>query len=380
MPSHVSPWGKMCDMSTDKKDAPANASEWLAEAGNNGLTTSQMAALADWLRESPVHVRELLQTTLIHQDLAKLKISPEQIENWINDAKSAGQEPTRIALGLEPTVPSPSKSGSRVASRGPGRPRVWLAAACLGVVLLVAGLVFRWEEGRYSTAFGEQRIVTLADGSVIELNTDSALKVRFTKHQRAIHLTKGEAFFRVAHDISRPFVVSAGEASVKAVGTQFNVRMSGDSTLVSVVEGTVEVRDDTPDAQRAAGADSAVRVTTGEEASITPISPQDSRRRLAVAKVAVSSPQRSASWTRGRVEFENTPLGDVLSEFQRYRDIQVLIDDDSIRQLKLTGSFDAHDPDSALAYIATLPDMAVEEIDAHTFRIHRRNQLQASHP
>jgi transmembrane sensor len=228
---------------------------------------------------------------------------------------------------------------------------------------------------------GEQRILTLVDGSVIELNTDSALKVRFTKHRRAIHMIKGEAFFRVAHDTSRPFVVSAGEASVKAVGTQFNVRMSSDSTLVSVVEGTVEVRDDTPDAEAAsAAAESVVRVTTGEEASIRSVGPQDSTKRLAVAKIAASSAQRSASWTRGRVEFENTPLVDVLSEFQRYRDVHVLIDDDSIRQLKLTGSFDAHDPDSALAYIATLPGMTVEEIDAHTFRIHRRNQPQVARP
>ena len=367
-------------MSAGKKGAPTNASEWLTEAGNNGLTASQKAALADWLRESPVHVRELLQTTLIHQDLGKLKISPEQIELWINDAKAASQEPTRIALALEPTVRSRSGNGTRVASRGARSPRGRLAAACLGAVLLATALVFRWEEGRYSTALGEQRIVTLADGSVIELNTDSALKVRFSKHQRAIHMIKGEAFFRVAHDTTRPFVVSAGEASVKAVGTQFNVRMSNDATLVSVVEGTVEVRDDTSDALAPAGPGSAVRVTTGEEATITQVRPQASKKRLAVAKITTSSAQRSASWTRGRVEFENTPLVDVLSEFQRYRDVRILIDDETIRQLRLTGSFDAHDPDSALAYIATLPGIAVEEVDAHTFRVLHRNHSQTPHP
>ena len=96
-----------------------------------------------------------------------------------------------------------------------------------------------------------------------------------------------------------------------------------------------------------------------------------------VAKIAVASPQRSASWTRGRVEFENTPLVDVLREFQRYRHVRVLIEDDNIRQLKLTGSFDAHDPDSALAYIATLPGIEVDEVDAHAYRIHRRNPSKA---
>ena len=369
-------------MSIEKKDVPANASEWLAEAGDDGLTASQKAALADWLRESPVHVREFLQTTLIQQNLGKLRISSEQIETWVAAAKSTSQEPTRFASTLQPTVSSPSGNSSPMVSRGPRRARVWLTAACLGAVLLATGLVFRWQQGRYSTALGEQRIVTLADGSVIELNTDSVLKVRFTKHQRAIHLIKGEAFFRVAHDTARPFVVSTSEASVKAVGTQFNVRMSSDSTLVSVVEGTVEVRDDTPGAQAAAvvGAASAVRITTGEEASITPVGPLASKKRLAVAKIAASSPQRSTSWTRGRIEFENTPLVDVLSEFQRYRDVRIVIDDESIRQLKLTGSFDSHDPDSALAYIATLPGIAVEEVDAHTFRVLHRNHPQTPHP
>jgi transmembrane sensor len=110
------------------------------------------------------------------------------------------------------------------------------------------------------------------------------------------------------------------------------------------------------------------------------VRPLASKRRLAVTKIAASSPQRSSSWTRGRVEFENTPLVDVLSEFQRYRDVRILIDDESIRRLKLSGSFDAYDPDSALAYVATLPGIAVEEVDAHTFRVLHRNHPQTPHP
>ena len=364
-------------MSTSRKDAPTNASEWLAEVGDDDLTTSQKAAVADWLRESPANVREFLQTTLMRQDLGKLKISPQQIETWIDDAKSASQVPTRITLAAVSAVPGPGNDRRLEASRRRHGPRVWLAAACLGMLALGAELGLRWEEGRYRTAFGEQRIVTLADGSVIELNTDSALNVRFSAHRRSIHMLRGEAFFRVAHDAARPFVVSTGEVSVKAVGTQFNVRMNSDSTLVSVIEGTVEVRDETANVQAAAGVDPGVGVTAGEEASITPVNPQASNERLVVAKIAVASPQRSASWTRGRVEFENTPLVDVLSEFQRYRHVRVLIEDDNIRQLKLTGSFDAHDPDSAHAYIATLPGIDVDEVGAHAYRIHRRNPSKA---
>jgi transmembrane sensor len=363
-------------MSTGKKDAPSNVSEWLAEVGDGDLTPSQKAALADWLRESPAHVREFLQATLMRQDLGKLQISPQMIETWIEDAKTATRAPARIGPATVSNFSGPSSSARLVVPRRGRGTRVWLSAACLGMLVLAAALGLHWEEGRYSTAFGEQRIVTLADGSIIELNTDSALNVRFSTHRRTIHMVKGEAFFRVAHDAARPFVVSAGEASVKAVGTQFDVRINSESTLVSVVEGTVEVRDDT-NAQDSAGVNTEVKVTAGEEARITPLRLQASRERPTVTKIAVASAQRSVSWTRGRIEFENTPLVDVLSEFQRYRHLRVLIEEDSVRQMKLTGSFDAHDPESALAYIATLPGITVNELDAHTFRIHRSQLSQA---
>jgi len=370
-------------MKLKNKDAPTNATEWLAELGSGELTSAQKAAFADWLRESPAHVREVLQVTLVQDDLRKLEIPSGQTASWISEARSAAREPTEISR--EATFPA-ARETRRAAQTGPaaaliGRRRGgWLSAACLAIATLVGTLFVQWEEGRYTTSFGEQRIVTLADGSVIELNTDSTLQVQFSDRQRAIHMVKGEAFFRVAHDASRPFVVNAGDVDVKAVGTQFNVRMGNDSTLVSVVDGTVEVRGDTTDSVAALGTKLPVRVTTGEEARITSIAPRDATKGLEIAKIASSSSRRAASWTQGRVEFDDTPIADVLSEFQRYRVIQVSIDDESIRQLRLTGSFDAHDPDSALAFIATLPGVAVSRVDANTYRIHRDNSQKAPGP
>ena len=192
-------------------------------------------------------------------------------------------------------------------------------------------------------------------------------------------MTRGEAFFRVAHDVTRPFIVSAGDADVKAIGTQFNVRLAKDATLVSVLEGTVEVRDDTAAADAGSGMPG-LKVTTGEEASITRPRFNAQNAHLALAKLSNASPQRAASWTRGRVEFENMPLDDVLKEFRRYRNVQVLVDDEDIRQLKLTGSFDAHDPDSALAFIATLPGLVVKQIDPQTYRVTRDNHSTSSRP
>jgi transmembrane sensor len=363
-------------MTIRQTDAPSTASEWIAEAANHELNAAQRAALADWLRESPAHVREFLQMTLVQQDLGSHKISAEQIDSWVREAKTAAQQPTHISTAAERQGLGGAADGGRVRV-ALSLKSVWarcVIAACFAAALVTAGLVYQWQVGRYATAIGEQRIVTLTDGSVIEINTDSALQVRFSDTQRAIKLLKGEAFFRVAHDASRPFVVSAGDANVKAVGTQFNVRMGSTSTLVSVVEGTVEVRDVSVAEGSAANIapQAPVRVSSGEAASIGIGHRGEGTHR--VAKTTLASPQRAASWTLGRVEFEDTPLGDVLSEFQRYRDLAVMIDDDSVRQLKLTGSFDAHDPESALAYIATLPGIDVDRLDARTVRIHRHGQ------
>jgi transmembrane sensor len=209
-------------------------------------------------------------------------------------------------------------------------------------------------------------VITLADGSVVSLNTESALKVDLSSSRRAITLLKGEAFFRVAHDPSRPFEVLARKATVKAVGTQFNVRMAPQATVVSVLDGTVEIREPAP-MGASPGAASAMRVRKGEETQI-PLPDRRAERTL-IARTTTRAAQRAAAWTQGRVDFDATPLIDVIAEFQRYQIVSVQIDDRASQELKLTGSFDVHDPDSALAYVATIPGMVVEKQGEHAFRI-----------
>ena len=128
-----------------KKDRPKDAAEWLAEAGDDGLSPAQRVALADWLRESPAHVRELVQVTLIHQDLGHLRISPEQIGEWVQEAKASSREPTRI---VSDDVTTDAES-AWLPVRMPGRAasyfsrRIgWMTAACCAVVLMTAGIIF----------------------------------------------------------------------------------------------------------------------------------------------------------------------------------------------------------------------------------------------
>jgi transmembrane sensor len=353
---------------------PSSAPEWVAELAQGELSPAQRAALTDWLRESPTHVRELLQLTLIHQDLAALSIGPEQIEAWVPEARAAAQAPTPLLIRARERAKSwlPRQS-SRIHEDG-HRQKRWASVA--GGVLAVAGFsaYLVWQSGRYATHVGEQRVVTLADGSVFSLNTDSELRVRYSSKRRAIELIKGEAYFRVSHDASRPFVVTAQNATVKAVGTQFDVRIASQDTIVSVVDGAVEVRsaalanpkvDSVP-------ADSAIQVRKGQEIHIRRMIAADASSSSPIVLAERTTALGSAAWTQGRVEFDATPLVDVLSEFQRYGDLHVQIDDEALRQLKLTGSFDAHDPQAALDYVGTLPGIVVEKTGPRTYIVRRR--------
>lgn len=354
----------------------SSALEWMMQLRRGALSTTQRTALSDWLRESPTHVRSLLELMLLDHDLRSLPISLDQMNEWLQEARDAPDEPIPLTRAGRPLADDAERSEASIAmqpaaadERRVSRMR-WGAAAAVAVAVLGALSLSRWEAGRYATGLGEQRVFTLADGSVVSLNTQSALKVDLSSNRRAITLLKGEAFFRVAHDASRPFEVQAGEATVRAVGTQFNVRMAAQATVVSVLDGTVEVREAAKALGSAAEPAFALRITKGEETQI----PAPSARLADQSPLTRSSDraaQRAAAWTQGRVDFDTASLIDVIAEFQRYQTLSVQIDDRATEELKLTGSFDVHDPDSALAYVATIPGIVVEKQGEHAFRIRR---------
>lgn len=355
----------------DRKAPPSSASDWMAELNHGELEPARRAALTDWLRESPVNVRELLEAHLLAQDIRDIPVSREQLEDWINDAREE-RPPIPLAVTDTPCFVEAARHGDRTPLRN--RIRSWSMAASIALVALSGVATYmHWQEGRYSTDLGEQRILTLTDGSVVTLNTSSTIKVDFSQQRRNIELIEGEAFFRVAHDPARPFDVTARDAMARAVGTQFNVRIAGHSTLVSVVEGVVDVRErvDGEAAQQVSAPKDVLRLHGGEEAAVNSGKTADEGESARVVRTSHAAPLRAVAWTRGRVEFEGTPLIDVLDEFQRYREFEVSVAE-PLRQMRLTGSFDAQDLESALAYIATLPDVVVETTGPHSFVIRER--------
>ena len=222
--------------------------------------------------------------------------------------------------------------------------RRWAMAAMLALVTLGAVL----QEDRleiwladYRTGVGEQTSVALSDGSVVHLNTNTALSVNYTSGLRQIELLSGEAQFMVAKDTTRPFVVHAAEGQTRAIGTEFVVHDQGEGATVTLLEGLVEVSVDKPQPGKAAR----VQLQPGQQVSYDTTDglaqPQSVNLRLATA------------WQRGLLIFEGASLRAVVEEINRYRTGYVVLANDEIADQRVSGVFHLDNLDRALGTIQT---------------------------
>jgi transmembrane sensor len=230
------------------------------------------------------------------------------------------------------------------------RPQHWWLAAAAMVAAVIVGAVWLQQGSELqtlATAVGQQRNVTLADGSVVTLNTNSIVETDLRRRTREIYLRKGEAHFQVAHDRSRPFLVHAGDAVVRAVGTAFEVRLLTDQHVDVVVnEGRVEVQtptlvpasDTTARPHHAGGSvpvlpsitvralNAGERLSTaGRDYAVMPISPQQLSSELA--------------WREGAIIFDGEPLSEAIAEIERYTDARIIVSDPQIAALRVGGRF-----------------------------------------
>jgi transmembrane sensor len=236
-----------------------------------------------------------------------------------------------------------------------------LAAVVVAAAWLVQGYWLSAIDLR--TSVGEQRSVTLADGSVVFLNTNSELKLHWTKHERRIDLLRGEARFQVAKNPARPFVVATQEATVRAVGTVFNIRKAEAITQVAVLEGRVEVNaiprelEENAYPTRDAGQPAAqmmpdLLLAAGQRAAVT--------RRGVEANVGPPI-ERVAAWTERRLVFRGEALSAVVAEFNRYRLQALVVDDPSLAVIRINGVFDLDDPASLVTYLRNFESVRVEQ-------------------
>ncbi len=243
-----------------------------------------------------------------------------------------------------------------IGGRGVSRRHLIAGSAAIAASLAAGGawLFLPLGDEHIATATGEIRRVPLADGSVASVNTDSRLSVAIRPEIRRVALAKGEAWFQVAHDRTRPFVVEAGEIRVRAIGTAFSVRRYESGAAVQVTEGIVEAwkrGEEAHPVRIAAGA----RAFVSETATI-PVAPQ-----LASAEI-----DRKLAWRVGQIILDGDTLAEAAAEFNRYNAQQLVIPDPVLAREKLVGRFRTNEPDAfaraAAGMLGARADIGTTEI------------------
>ncbi|WP_172834452.1 FecR family protein [Nitrospira japonica] len=312
-------------MTPDDRTLSDEAIHWRVRLQADDVTEEERRACEAWKRQSPRHRAAFDKIDLLWGDL---------------------DEPSRLVWedvrqGIEPVdaiVPRPTGTGWR---------RAAMAASIL--LMILAGLWFAgyqdaWDPGAITTARGERTSVTLEDGSIVHLNTNTAISVRLTGQRRYIHLKKGEASFMVAHDRTRPFEVESVSGITRAVGTEFNVRRQDQGVTVTVMEGTVEVSQPNSLAGADRGVASSV-VTVGEQVRYSTSG--------GIGAVSQADMVQATGWRRGQLVFDLKPLGEVVEEVDRYWKGKIIVLNSDLRQHLISGVFKTGDPAAVVHALET---------------------------
>ena len=335
------------------------AAEWLATLSDSACTDEERQQFATWLRRSNLHVEEFLRLSVLARKLGEPAVWADASARQLIAAAKASSAPVAHLPN------SPGSASNAAPNAGQSRRTRWMLPAAAAAGALVAIALFAFDRGyldgqgtTYATAVGEQRSITLQDGSLVELNTQSRLRARFTAAARTVELLQGEAVFKVAKNPQRPFRVLSGPSEIVAVGTAFNVYARNSGTVVTVLEGRVRVsRADAGSPARGTVRqvhEYAIELARGEQAVIAPKRP--------IVRNVLADPDKATAWTERRLIFEDTPLAAVTAEFARYYTAKTIrIADPSLAQLHITGVFDASDPASLVAFLKTFGAIDIRE-------------------
>jgi transmembrane sensor len=419
----------------------SEASDWLVEFRSGDADATGRKEFYHWLRTSPEHMRAYLELAAIWNEGSRL--DPDHRfddEDLIQQARTEAN----VAPLAELEVPHSSSSSEatdrnqtvRSSAQPAGRVRIsvenlrvrfgarFLAIAASALVAIFGVRAYS-ERNTYSTAIGEQRSLALADGSTVELNAHSKIRVRFAADRRTVELLQGQALFYVAKDRTRPFVVESGGAEVRAVGTEFDVYRRTSGTTVTVIEGRVAVlpplatqeappahgmaASQLPDQNQTArasasrnpihvrgeggirppGGDGPPQATRGggSAEALPGENPGSARGETspsngpvanagefllgageqviltAQATVKQKQPDIAAAtaWTHRRLVFQSATLTEVAEEFNRYNARQLVINDPELAGFHITGVFASTDPGSLIRFLQARPGIMVTE-------------------
>jgi transmembrane sensor len=265
-----------------------------------------------------------------------------------------------------------------------------LGTAAAVLMLAIASLLI-WQTQRfdvYSTRAGERRVVTLTDGSQIALDSQSEVRVRYDAHARELTLARGQARFDVAHDLERPFSVTADGHKVVATGTAFNVDLLGSDLLVTLIEGHIVVLPQNVEARLGADPSAAAPERSRQPAGGTSRSGSTSRIVLDAGEQLVISPRappnvthvnvdRATAWENGELVFDNEPLSTVVTRVNRYGAHQIVISDEQTSSLRISGVFHAGDVDGFVSTIVSYLPVGAQEGGDGSVRLSSRKSAGA---
>jgi transmembrane sensor len=382
------------------------AADWFVDFRVGDTDADARQRFDEWLRLSPQHIRAYWEIAKGYVELPELMSADTiNVQELIAYAQAVDNvvplRPTEVNPDLQPQpevlvargqAGSPPRAGGHFLSHH----RRVAAAAMVGALAITSVLV--WQEERhplYATDVGERRSITLIDGSTVDLNARSKLRIEFTKAERRVELLEGQALFQVAKNKARPFIVQSGDATVRAVGTEFDVYRKDSGTTVTVLEGKVAVystahelttepvdtraplgepsnagsphalpsASTTDSASRSNSADAsgsaahasvalpglsdpsgsaAIYLSAGEQVTVTP--------------GTIATPQHADAaavdaWVQRKLIFHGTKLSEVVEEFNRYNRTPLVIQDPTLRDMEISGVYSSKDPTSLLSFL-----------------------------
>lgn len=300
------------------------AVRWLLRLHSPECTEAERLACDRWLMKSPLNREAFARVEAQWQWMDQIKVHRLSVRE-----EALSYRPARKRRSLRPIIGLAMAASVLLALGWTAfTPNGWIGA-----------------EATYLAEKSRRNTVTLADGSRLELNTDTEVKVRINRWRRRVYLMRGEAFFTVVHDASRPFEVRAGGGRVTDLGTAFEVYLQAERVLVAVQEGRVKVE--------AAGSRELV---AGQQISYG--------RRGDFAAVAAQDVAELTAWRQGKLIFHDRPLNEVLAEIGRYHDTTLRVSDPAQSRLRVSGAFATDNLDNILGAIAMTLPVKVDRIGA----------------
>lgn len=325
-------------MSDNRAPTPDEAAaEWFALKRSGEMTAEQILAFQRWLAASPDHGAAWEEAEQSWAMAGLLRQDPELLllRGEARKAYPPFRQPM-IALGAAAALALAVFAGITAAPSAPG----------IGPPAIHAR-----QQQTFRTGVGQRTTVTLSDGSVVTLDTDTVLRTSDAGRERRMYLDRGRAFFRVAKDPSRPFIVAAAGRTVTALGTAFDVRVGPREFEVTLVEGKVRVEQPRALLRPSQAAD----LKAGYQIEAT------STREWVVRPTDVV---RDTGWVQGRLTFVDQPLSEVAAEMNRYSDKKIVLEDSEVGRQPVVAVLKPGDLDSFVKMVRSYNLAQVRETDS----------------